>query len=96
MNSFALNPEGTWISFSFMDPALLQATLGLVALHRDRLLHQEQSADSLALKGQAIHAINTRLLSGIQLTSDENLGVVALLIKFEVRTLPGLYPWAVT
>ncbi|OBT94644.1 hypothetical protein VE01_07982 [Pseudogymnoascus verrucosus] len=86
INSFALNPEGNWISFSFKDPALLHATLGVVALHRDLLIHREPSADSLTHKGQAIHAINSRLLSG-QPPSDENLAVVAVLIKLE--TLHG-------
>lgn len=71
--------------FSFMDPALLHATLGIVALHRDILDCHEQSAISLNHKGQAIHAINSRLQSGRQPVKDENLAVVALLIKFEVN-----------
>lgn len=86
INSFALNPEGTWISFSFKDPALLHATLGVVALHRDVLTDCEPSPDSLIHKGQAIHAINSRLLSG-QPSSDENLAIVAVLIKLEVSLL---------
>src|SRR5258705_8183850 len=86
INSFALNPEGTWISFSFKDPALLHATLCVVALHRDLLTHREPSADSLIHKGQAIHAINSRLLSG-QPSTDENLAIVAVLIKLEVSLL---------
>jgi len=73
-----------------MDPALLHATLGLVALHRDILICREQSADSLYHKGQTIHAINNRFLSGDQLTNDENLGVIALLIKFEVNSLAAI------
>lgn len=89
INSFALNPEGSWISFSFMDPALLHATLGIVALHRDILAGNEQSAESLSHKGQSIHAINGRLRSGEQPLNDENLGVVALLIKFEVNLCPS-------
>jgi hypothetical protein len=67
-----------------MDPALLHATLGIVALHRDIVIGQEQSAESLGHKGLAIHAINDRLRTGTQQVNDENLGVVALLIKFEV------------
>lgn len=84
INSFALNPEGSWISFTFMDPGLLHATLGIVALHRDILVGNKQSALSLRYKGQAIHAINGRLESSAEPVSDENLALVALMIKFEV------------
>lgn len=95
INSFALNPEGSWISFSFMDPGLLHATLGIVALHRDILTGNEQSALSLRYKGQAIHTINIRLKSGAQPVNDENLALVALLIKFEVRlSLPFCDDWS--
>jgi hypothetical protein len=68
-----------------MDAALLHATLGIVALHRDILDCHEQSVVSLNHKGQAIHAINSRLLSGRPPVNDENLAIVALLIKFEVN-----------
>jgi Fungal specific transcription factor domain len=67
-----------------MDPALLHATLSIVALHRDLLTHHEQSVDSLMHKGQAIQAINRRLQLS-QSSKDENLAIIALLIKFEVK-----------
>ena len=74
-----------------MDPALLHATLGIVALHRDILVGQEQSAESLSHKGLAIRAINERLRSGLRQVNDGNLGVVALLIKFEVILRPSCF-----
>lgn len=72
-----------------MDPGLLHATLGIVALHRDILVGNNQSALSLRYKGQAIHAINGRLESSAEPVSDENLALVALMIKFEVSLSPS-------
>ena len=78
-----------------MDPALLHATLGIVALHRDILLGQEQSAESLNHKGLTIHAINDRLRLGTRQVNDENLGIVALLIKFEVIPHPSCFDFII-
>ncbi|RDW81854.1 hypothetical protein BP6252_02966 [Coleophoma cylindrospora] len=83
INSFALNSEGTWISFTFMDPALLNATLGLVAIHRNLLISHSEATEALVYKGLAIQAINRRFSSRVKPANDENLGVVALLVKFE-------------
>ncbi len=61
MNSIAVNPEGTWLSFALTDAALLHVTLALVAYHYDITHGRHESLECLYRKGQAIRGMNLRL-----------------------------------
>jgi len=86
MNSSALNPDGTWISFAITDMAVLHSTMAIVAWHLDQLLGIPESSDTLQQKGDAIKLMNTRLHNPSQgeQVNDGIVGAVAVLANFEV------------
>lgn len=88
MNVFALNYDGTWLSFSFSDRAMLNATLFCVAEHRDLLMGTENSADGLQHKGEVIRLINKRLADQRDHLSDSSIASVAILNNWEVWLRP--------
>ncbi len=87
MNSVAVNPEGSWLSFALTDAALLHATLSLVAYHYDITHGKEESLDCLHQKGEAIKRMNHRLADSHQQFSDTTIATVALFMNIEVYTV---------
>lgn len=84
MNSSALNPEGTWISFAVTDEAVLHSTMAIVSWHFDQLLGIPESSDTLQQKGEAIQIVNARLRDDKEQVNDSIIGAVAVLANFEV------------
>ncbi len=84
MNSIAVNPESSWISFAFTDAALLHVTLSLVSLHYDLNQGREESSDHLYHKGEAIRTINERLNDSNHEISDASVATVAIIANMEV------------
>jgi Fungal specific transcription factor domain len=93
MNSVAVNPEGSWLSFALTDAALLHATLSLVAYHYDITHGKEESLDSLCQKVEAIKKMNRRLSDSHQQFSDTTIATVSLFANIEVYSVStqGLY-----
>lgn len=87
MNSVAVNPEGSWLSFAITDAALLHATLSLVAYHYDITHSRNESLDCLYQKGEAIRNMNQRLGDGHKQFSDTTIATVALFTNIEVSGL---------
>ncbi|KAL6249066.1 hypothetical protein RBB50_004129 [Rhinocladiella similis] len=78
-NSYACNPEGRWISVALMDPAIIHATLCLVAIHRRDIFSISLSKDYFKHRGLAMKIIAGRLDNSAQATSDATIGAVAIL-----------------
>jgi len=78
-NSYACNPEGFWLSTALMDPAMIHATLGLVAIHRRDLFSYNLSQTYFKHRGEAIKLIAHRLSDPDQAVSDATIGAVAIL-----------------
>jgi hypothetical protein len=92
MNSTALNPDGTWISFAITDMVVLYSTMAIVAWHFDQMCGIPESSDTLRQKGDAIMLMNAYLRSpdhGKQV-SDGIVAAVASFAIFEVRRLSSL------
>lgn len=87
MNSTALNPDGTWISFAITDMVVLHSTMAIVAWHLDQVCGIPESLDTLRQKGDAIMLMNTRLCNPDQAkqVSDGIVAAVALFAIFEVK-----------
>lgn len=78
-NSLAVNPEGKWMSVALSDPAMLHATLCLVALHKFQT-HGIPLANSYYFhRGEAMRMITTRLSDPKNATSDNTIGAIAIL-----------------
>ncbi|KIY00926.1 uncharacterized protein Z520_03592 [Fonsecaea multimorphosa CBS 102226] len=78
-NSFACNPEARWISVALMDPAIIHATLSLVAIHRRDCFSIDLSKVYFKHRGEAMQIVARRLNNLQESLSDETLGAVALL-----------------
>lgn len=78
-NSYACNPEGRWMSVALMDPAIIHATLSLVAIHRRDRYSIEMSKVYFKHRGEAMNIIASRLNDSKQATSDATIGAVAIL-----------------
>jgi hypothetical protein len=87
MNSVAVNPEGSWLSFALTDAALLHATLSLVAYHYDITHGRDESLDCLYQKGEAIKKMNQRLGDSHQQFTDTTVATVSLFANIEVYTI---------
>lgn len=87
MNSVAVNPEGSWLSFALTDAALLHATLSLVAYHYDITHGRDESLDCLYQKGEAIRKMNQRLGDSHWQFSDTTIATVSLFANIEVYTV---------
>src|SRR5271170_1342296 len=87
MNSVAVNPEGSWLSFALTDAALLHATLSLVAYHYDITHGRDESLDCLYHKGEAIKKMNQRLGDSHWQFSDTTIATVSLFANIEVYTI---------
>ncbi len=83
-NAFAINYDDTWKPFSITDPALLHATLGLTAQHRDLLYDINDSFDNLYHKGEAMKVMTQRLTQESHRISDADVTCVAVLVDLEV------------
>ena len=78
-NSLACNPEGQWLSVALSDPAMLHATLCLVALHKIQT-HGGLEADAyFRHRGEAMRLISRSLADPAHATSDATIGAVAVL-----------------
>ncbi|OAL38249.1 hypothetical protein AYO20_02308 [Fonsecaea nubica] len=78
-NSFACNPEARWISVALMDPAIIHATLSLVAIHRRDCFSFDLSKVYFKHRGEAMRIVAQRLNNLQESLSDETVGAVALL-----------------
>lgn len=78
-NSYACNPEGRWLSTALMDPAMLHATLSLVAIHRRDRFSLGLSKMYFKHRGEAMKIIVHRLSDTDQALRDATIGAVALL-----------------
>jgi hypothetical protein len=83
-NAFAINYDDAWKPFSTTDPALLHATLCLVAQHEDLVRGAEDSSENLFHKGEVMRLMNSRLLDGRYTVTDADITSVALLVILEV------------
>lgn len=84
-NAFAINYDNVWKPFSTTDPALLHATLCLVAQHEDLVRGVEDSSENLFHKGEVMRLMNDRLLDETYTVTDADITSVALLVILEVR-----------
>jgi len=78
-NSYACNPEGRWISIALADPAIIHATLSLVAIHRRDCYAMDPPVVYLKHRGEAIRLISERLGNATKALSDGTIGAVAIL-----------------
>ena len=78
-NSYACNPEAQWISVALMDPAIIHATLSLVAIHRRDCFSFDLSKVYFKHRGEAMKIVAQRLSNMHQSLTDETIGAVALL-----------------
>lgn len=78
-NSYACNPEARWISVALMDPAIIHATLSLVAIHRRDCFSIDLSKIYFKHRGEAMKIVARRLGNLDESLSDETIGAVALL-----------------
>ncbi|KIW66818.1 hypothetical protein PV04_06112 [Phialophora macrospora] len=78
-NSYACNPEARWISVALMDPAIIHATLSLVAIHRRDRFSIDLSKVYFKHRGEAMRIVVRRLSNLKESLSDETIGAVALL-----------------
>jgi len=83
-NAFAINYDDAWKPFSTTDPALLHATLCLVAQHEDLVRGIEDSSENLFHKGEVMRLMNGRLLDETYKVTDADITSVALLVILEV------------
>ena len=78
-NSLAANPEGQWLSVAVSDPAILHATLCLVALHKLQTRREREMKFFLWQRGEAMRLISKNLNDPEQATSDATIAAVAVL-----------------
>jgi hypothetical protein len=78
-NSLAVNPEGKWMSVAISDPAILHATLCLVALHKFQTKRVPLANSYFFHRGEAMRLITTHLDEPANATSDNNIGAIAVL-----------------
>ena len=78
-NSYACNPEARWFSVALMDPAMIHATLSLVAIHRRDCFSIDLSEVYFKHRGEAMKIVARRLNDLKESLSDETIGAVALL-----------------
>lgn len=78
-NSYACNPEARWISVALMDPAIIHATLSLVAIHRRDCFSIDLSNIYFKHRGEAMKIVAQRMGNLDESLSDETIGAVALL-----------------
>lgn len=78
-NSLAVNPEGKWMSVALSDPAMLHATLCLVALHKFQTKGVPLANSYFFHRGEAMRLITTRLNEPTNATSDNTIGAIAIL-----------------
>ncbi|KAI1627597.1 hypothetical protein EDD37DRAFT_267506 [Exophiala viscosa] len=78
-NSYACNPEGRWMSVALMDPAIIHATLSLVAIHRRDCYSIDLSREYFRHRGEAMRLIASRMSDPDQATRDATIGAVAIL-----------------
>ena len=78
-NSYACNPEARWISTAMMDPAMIHATLSLVAIHRRDRFSLDLSKVYFKHRGEAMKIVAQRLSNMDESLSDGTIGAVALL-----------------
>jgi hypothetical protein len=78
-NSLAVNPEGKWMSVALSDPAILHATLCLVALHKYQTNRVPLANSYFFHRGEAMRLITTRLSEPGNATSDSTIGAIAIL-----------------
>jgi hypothetical protein len=78
-NSYACNPEARWISVALMDPAIIHATLSLVAIHRRDCFSVDLSKVYFKHRGEAMKIVARRLSNLDESLTDETIGAVALL-----------------
>ena len=78
-NSIANNPEGKWMTVATCHPALLHATLCVVALHKVQIHGRVHAPLYLWHRGEAIRLISQKLARHEHATSDATLAAVATL-----------------
>lgn len=78
-NSLAVNPEGKWMSVALSDPAMLHATLCLVALHKFQTNGIPLGNSYFFHRGEAVRLITSRLDDQATATSDDTIGAIAIL-----------------
>lgn len=78
-NSYACNPEGRWLSVALMDPAIIHATLSLVAIHRRDCFSIDLSKAYFKHRGEAMKIIASRLNDAKESMSDATIGAVSIL-----------------
>ena len=75
-----------WLSFSTVDPLLLQATTQFAAMNLDILHGRIHHIDTLRRKAKTISMINERLASSEEATANATIGAVGMMAAIEVRS----------
>ncbi|KAJ9608509.1 hypothetical protein H2200_007497 [Cladophialophora chaetospira] len=78
-NSYAINPQGSWINVALTDSATMHATLNLVAIHRRDRFSIDLSKVYFQHRGKAMKIIASRLNDPKDSLNDATIGAVAIL-----------------
>lgn len=84
-NAFAFFSEDQLFAQVAVDPAWLNATLSLIALHKDLKVGKGISQDCLFHRGEALRLVNERLAVSPRWVEDATIGAIASLASFDVR-----------
>ena len=83
-NAFAFYSKEQLFSHAAIDPAWLNATLSLIALHHDLNIGKGISQECLFHRGEALRIVNERLAISCHV-NDATIGAIASLANFDVR-----------
>jgi hypothetical protein len=86
-NAFAFYSEEQLFTHVAVDPAWLNATLSLIALHKDLRLGRAISQESLFHRGEALRIVNIRLTGLSRRVDDATIGAIASLASFDVSRI---------
>jgi hypothetical protein len=82
-NAFAFYSKEELFSHAAVDPAWLNATLSLIALHHDLNIGKGISRECLFHRGEALRIVNERLATS-RLVDNATIGAIASLANFDV------------
>lgn len=90
-NAFAFYSKAQLFSHAAVDPAWLNATLSLIALHHDLNVGKGLSQECLFHRGEALRIVNERLaVSRGRQVSNATIGAIASLANFDVSRIQCL------
>jgi hypothetical protein len=87
-NAFAFYSKEQLFAHAAIDPAWLNATLSLIALHHDLNIGKGISQECLFHRGEALRIVNARLAVSRQV-NDATIGAIASLANFDVSANPN-------